>query len=97
MEIEAAGPALYTLFENVLTLDVTSSVVYPIVSPHAKYKPYSSGELAPILQVAHFKPEGSPKSTYSYPLCVSTFFNKYLTLLSSSTKDTFGAFNTPPI
>ena len=95
MEIEAAGPALYTLFENVLTLDVTSSVVYPIVSPHAKYKPYSSGELAPILQVAHFT--DNPKSTYSYPLCVSTFFNKYLTLLSSSTKDTFGAFNTPPI
>ena len=68
MEIEAAGPALYTSSLNALTPEVTSFAVYPVVSPQAKYNPACSGELAPTLHVAHFKPEGSPKSTYSYPL-----------------------------
>ena len=93
MEIEAAGPELYTSLLNALTPEVTCSPVYPVVSPQAKYNPYSSGELAPTLHVAHFKPEGSPKSTYSYSILIST---KYLTLLSSFMKDTFGLFNTPP-
>ena len=66
-EIEAAGPASYLSCVNALTPG-TCSAVYPVVSPHAKYSPVCSGELAPTLQVAHFKPEGNPKSTYSYPL-----------------------------
>ena len=94
VSIEAAGPALYSSSVNPLTPDVTLFAVYPVVSPQAKYKPYSSGDVAPTLQVAHFKPEGKPKSTYSYSILIST---KYLTLISSFTKDTFGLFNTPPI
>ena len=35
---------------------------------HAKYNPVCSGEVAPMLQVAHKFPDGNPKLTYSYPL-----------------------------
>ena len=62
-EIEAAGPALYSSSVNALTPDVTSSAVYPVVSPQAKYSPACSGDVAPTLHLAHLSPEGSPKST----------------------------------
>ena len=68
VEIEAAEPEEYTDGLNARTPPVTCSPVYPVVSPHAKYRPYSSGDVAPTLHVAHLSPEGSPKSTYSYPL-----------------------------
>ena len=43
------------IFPNILHFLICSAV-NPSVSPHAKYSPVCSGEVAPTLQVAHFKP-----------------------------------------